>query len=243
MEDNIKLPVHIKYLLNNGALKFIGAPCRVNPNHKGLRFTKNGRKCVECAIVEKDGAEASVVYAWLADEMQRNIEQVSLDRFYRPEKRLDRRKDRSAARKARQDGKRFYYGSRCTECGNNLRFSDTCSCVACEKLWRASMGGGRNCGILMVETHDAEALVEGRFVPVNSMWLDRDVRSNAELLRRATYVGAPCKHCGHTERYTQRGQCVKCVKVRNDKRTTAKPRKMKPAEAALAGSEFDRMFE
>lgn len=152
--------------------------------------------------------------------------------------------DKRAGRRARMTAQKrnldVYYGNVCEECGCNLRNADTGECRACGVLgniWRHDRGDNHEMAV-----GRCRSITRGRLVPILTRKVDRIVRDIAMDIGEYTYHGFAC-HCGHTERYTQRGQCVKCVKARNDKRATAKLRKMKPAEAALAGSEFDWMFE
>lgn len=136
------------------------------------------------------------------------------------------------ARDNRLVGAETYFGKMCKQCDNNLRNTADRSCVICSALRFK-----RN------DIEDAKRAVKASLeFPVDTMHTDRAIRRAAAAAGMNTYYGCKCE-CGNDKRYTQRGQCVKCVKARNDKRPTAKPRKKKPAVAALAGSEFDHLFE
>jgi hypothetical protein len=135
---------------------------------------------------------------------------------------------RAAAQKRRFD---IYYGHVCEECGCNLRDVDTGECRACgvlENVWRHDRGSKQELAV-----GRCRSITRGRLVPILTRKVDRIVRDIAVDIGEHTYHGFACA-CGHTARYTLRGQCVSCVKARNA------PRKKKPAEA---GSEFDHLFD
>lgn len=231
---------HVKYLLNHGKLKFIGDPCKVNPEHAGIRYTLSNR-CAECSYLQKNGVEAVEGLAWVKDEAQTDV-------FLTPARALvvvpapftDSRRNRSAARKATEQGQRDFHGSPCGLCGCTLRFASTASCVACEKIGRATYCDNNRSTLSFKNPDHTAEFIAGKFIPVQRMNIDRQVRMSAEMLKSDRYVGMQCG-CGSRIRYTGRGQCVSCVKERNGARTSKK--KTAPAQTGAAKGDFDHLFE
>lgn len=228
-------PPHVRYLMKHGQLKYIGEPCRNDHAHVGLRYART-RKCVECHYLVKNGVEAVDGLAWVKDEQQTDVFLIPTADFVAPMQFSDSRRNRSAARKAAESGQRDFHGAPCHTCGCTLRFASTTSCIACEKLGRATHSPDHSKVLLFRNQDHAIDFVEGRFIPIRRKSIDRQVRINAELLRRSTYIGLECS-CGNAKRYTQRGQCIECVKTRN-----ARKRKAAPAKTETADS-FDHLFD
>lgn len=231
------LPPHIQYLMNHGKLKFIGKPCRHNEQHVGLRYIL-GHDCVECGVFETWDVEAAQKFSWVSEGVVRDAFTSDFsDLVVSPPPFKDARRNRSAAGNAFRDNLPYFHGSPCLKCDCTLRFASTASCVACQRVVSASEGEGDD----FVFRNRAQALefVEGRFVPVLRLFRDRQVRQVAKSLDLDRYSGVACG-CGNRIRYTSRGQCVSCVKERNDARATKK--KTAPAQTGAAET-FDWLFE
>ena len=234
-KDLTKYPAFIQYLTSNGALKYIGDPCKKNSAHHGLRFTKS-RACVECSFFDQHQVEASVALSWVDASLKDNLAKVSFDDLVGPQTVTDGRRDRSERSKAMREGKEFFHGSSCHKCGCNLRFSLTGECVACTKIESAVLRSINS--LIVASEEDRITFTRGDFIPVLTKRMDRAVRLNAASLRLSTYTGLECSACGSRERYTNRGQCVACAAARNRKRKPASAR----TEAGNQGDDFDYLF-
>jgi len=227
---------HIQYLMNHGKLKFIGKPCRHNDQHVGLRYIA-GRDCVECGVFEGWDVEAAQKFSWVAEGVVRDSLTVECcDLVESPAPFKDARRNRSAAGDAFKEKRSYFHGSPCGKCACTLRFSSTAGCVACQRLLSATVINDDGLMVFRNSTH-ASAFVDGGFVPVLRLFRDRQVRETAKSLGKDRYTGMACG-CGNRIRYTSRGQCVNCVKERNDARTAKK----KPAPAQTEAGDFDWLF-
>lgn len=94
-----------------------------------------------------------------------------------------------------------YNGSPCVHCGGTGRYTANSSCVDCTNQ--------RN--YLRRVTPASLEREKGRLA-----------REAATAAGHRTYKGAPCKHCGNTERYTSNTGCVHCITQRTlDRRNKA----------------------
>lgn len=226
-------PAHILFLMNHGKLKFIGKPCRRNPTHVGLRYI-GGYDCVECGIYDTWDVDAAQKFDWVAEGIMLDLFAADFnDLVIHPPAFTDARRNRSSARVAYKSKQPYFQGSACGACGCTLRFALTAGCVACQRLKIATTDTDGQ--IRFQNPSQAHELVKGEFLPILTMHMDRLARKTAITLGLSRYVGSSCKQCGGTARYTTRGQCIACVKERNDKKKTA------PARTGAAN--FNHLFE
>lgn len=227
---------HVQYLMSHGKLKHIGKPCRRNPDHVGLRYIA-GHDCVECGVYDTWDIEAEQKFGWVAEGITRDAFTAEFDELVvLPPPFDDARRNRSAAKDAFKEGKSYFQGSPCGQCGCTLRFSSTTGCVACQRLQSAT--ADESGSIIFRNSSQALEFVGGTFVPILTMRVDRMARQVAIALGLSLYAGSPCKQCAGNTRYTSRGQCICCVKHRNiSKKKTA------PAQTGAAKGDFDHLFE
>ena len=94
-----------------------------------------------------------------------------------------------------------YNGSPCVRCGSTGRYTANGSCVDCSN----------------------QRSYQARWTPdTETRELGRLAREAATAAGHRTYKGAPCKHCGNTERYTSNTGCIHCITQRTlDRRNKA----------------------